>query len=293
MENHIIAWLAMLHSERALSLKTLESYGRDMRQLVAFLQVDVAGFALLKPRDIRVFLAERRKENITSRSLARALSSFRSFAGYLESQGLAQVAPFKAVRAQKIGTRLPRPLSDKQAIDVTLPAHDIPWVAARNKAVFLLLYGAGLRISESLALTPKAFAPARTNGRLTLIGKGQKMRQVPLLPQVITAITHYLSLLPFTLAPDEPLFRGEKGGVLSPRIIQLEMEKMRGLLNLPATATPHALRHSFATHLLGRGGDLRSIQELLGHSSLKTTQIYTAVDSATLLKTYQANHPRA
>jgi integrase/recombinase XerC len=293
MEPHIIAWLSSLKTERALSLKTIEAYGRDVRQLVEFLNVDLSGFAALKPRDIRLFLAERRNEEIGSRSLARSLSSFRSFATYLENKNLATSAPFKALRSPKLPTRLPRPLSDTQALQTAAPTHSIPWVEARNKAVFLLLYGAGLRIAEALSLTLTIFTPARSNGRLTLIGKGQKMRQVPLLPVIKEAIEAYLALNPYPLQTDTPLFRGEKGGVLSPRIIQLEMEKMRGQFNLPASATPHALRHSFATHLLGRGGDLRAIQELLGHANLKTTQIYTAVEESGLLKSYRENHPRS
>jgi integrase/recombinase XerC len=166
-----------------------------------------------------------------------------------------------------------------------------PWVTARDAAVLSLLYGAGLRISEALALTPETLPPA--GGALTILGKGQKTRMVPLLAAVRQAIDAYVALCPFHLEPDEPLFRGEKGGPLSPRIVQYAMERLRGALGLADSATPHALRHSFATHLLSRGGDLRAIQELLGHASLATTQIYTAVDEARLMEAYRAAHPRA
>jgi integrase/recombinase XerC len=164
-------------------------------------------------------------------------------------------------------------------------------VLARDAAVLALLYGSGLRISEALGILRRD-APAEA-GQITVIGKGNKTRMVPVLPQVGKAVAEYISLCPFALDPDKPLFRGEKGGPLSPRIVQLAMERMRGALGLPETATPHALRHSFATHLLARGGDLRSIQELLGHASLATTQIYTAVDSTSLVEAYRAAHPRA
>ena len=162
---------------------------------------------------------------------------------------------------------------------------------ARDAAVLALLYGSGLRISEALGILRRD-APTE-GGQVTVTGKGNKTRMVPVLPLVAKAIEEYLSLCPFNMKGDEPLFRGEKGGPLSPRVVQLAMERMRGALGLPDTATPHALRHSFATHLLARGGDLRSIQELLGHASLATTQIYTAVDSASLVEAYRAAHPRA
>jgi integrase/recombinase XerC len=167
-----------------------------------------------------------------------------------------------------------------------------PWVLARDAAVLALLYGSGLRISEALGLK-RADAPVAGRDQVTVLGKGRKTRSVPVIRKVQEAVEAYLDLCPFTLSPDGPLFVGARGGPLSPRIIQLAVERMRGALGLPDTATPHALRHSFATHLLSRGGDLRTIQELLGHASLSTTQLYTAVDTARLLAAYTSAHPRA
>jgi integrase/recombinase XerC len=200
------------------------------------------------------------------------------------------------VRAPKIAKTLPKPLtvvSAKRVADADVRAGEErePWVLARDAAVLALLYGCGLRISEALGLKPKDVAGGRD--ALIVTGKGNKTRMVPLLPQVAKLVTDYMALCPYDLPPDGALFLGEKGGPLSPRIIQLVMERLRGVLGLAETATPHALRHSFATHLLARGGDLRSIQELLGHASLSTTQIYTAVDTERLLEAYRGAHPRA
>jgi integrase/recombinase XerC len=192
---------------------------------------------------------------------------------------------------------LPKPLAiaaAKRVGDVDLRAGEErpPWVLARDAAVLALLYGSGLRISEALSLK-RNDVPAREGDAITVVGKGRKTRMVPVLPQVLQTITDYVALCPFELPPNGPLFLGARGGPLSPRILQLTMERLRGALGLPDTATPHALRHSFATHLLARGGDLRSIQELLGHASLSTTQIYTEVDSERLLEVYRNTHPRA
>jgi len=200
------------------------------------------------------------------------------------------------VRAPRVEKTLPKPLAVAAATRITdteLRAGEErePWVLARDAAVLALLYGSGLRISEALGLKPRDVAGARDS--LTVTGKGNKARMVPVLPQVSRLIADYMALCPYDLAPDGPLFVGQKGRRLSPRILQLAMERLRGALNLPDTATPHALRHSFATHLLARGGDLRSIQELLGHASLSTTQIYTEVDSERLLAAYRSAHPRA
>jgi integrase/recombinase XerC len=226
----------------------------------------------------------------------RSLAAARSFARFLEREGRGKVAALAAVRGPKIARSLPKPLSPKSARTVADPASRAgeerkPWVLARDAAVLVLLYGSGLRISEALAIKRRD-APTQA-GQVTVTGKGNKTRMVPVLPQVGRAIAEYISLCPFDLHGDQPLFRGEKGGPLSPRVVQLAMERMRGALGLPDTATPHALRHSFATHLLARGGDLRSIQELLGHASLATTQIYTAVDSTSLIEAYRSAHPRA
>lgn len=292
IEKVFLNWQQHLRHERALSEKTLEAYVRDVSQALHYFKTStVKQFAALKPRDIRGFLASRRKEDIQSRSLARAMSSLRSFANFLEREGLAEIPAFKAVKSPKIPLRLPRPLSEEKALALT---HDDglseeEWIIARDKAILMLLYGAGLRISESLSLTNQQIKEALSSGQLKITGKGSKERVVPLLPIIATQIKQYINLSPFKL---DPIFRGKKGGVLSPRIIQLKIEHLRGALGLDETATPHALRHSFATHLLGAGGDLRSIQELLGHSSLTSTQVYTAVDSASLLKAYKNAFPK-
>jgi integrase/recombinase XerC len=295
-------WLGFIAHERRLSPKTLEAYSRDVTVFLGFLAEHLGGkpklndLARLEPSDVRAFLARRRRDNIAARTLMRSLAAARSFARFLEREGRGKVAALAAVRGPKIQRSLPKPLSIKSAREVTDTASRSgeerePWVLARDAAVLALLYGSGLRISEALGILARD-APA-SGGQLTVIGKGNKTRMVPVLPQVAQAIAEYVSLCPFALKADAPLFRGEKGGPLSPRIVQLAMERMRGALGLPDTATPHALRHSFATHLLARGGDLRSIQELLGHASLATTQIYTAVDSTSLIAAYRAAHPRA
>lgn len=297
-------WLAFLAHERRLSPKTLEAYGRDVTGFLGFLaehlgaRPKLADLSRLLPADVRAYLARRRSDGIKARTLMRSLAAARSFARFLEREGRGKVAALAAVRAPKINRSLPKPLSVRAARAVANPASRIgeerePWVLARDAAVLALLYGSGLRISEALGLKRRdAPTPGAVN-TITVLGKGAKKRMVPVLPQVAQAIADYVSLCPFTLEPDAPLFRGEKGGPLSPRIIQLAVERMRGALGLPDTATPHALRHSFATHLLARGGDLRSIQELLGHASLATTQVYTAVDSTSLVEAYRAAHPRA
>jgi integrase/recombinase XerC len=295
-------WLGFIAHERRLSPKTLEAYSRDVTGFLGFLAEHLGAkpklndLARLEPSDVRAFLARRRRDNIAARTLMRSLAAARSFARFLEREGRGKVAALAAVRGPKIQRSLPKPLSIKSAREVADTASRAgeerePWVLARDAAVLALLYGSGLRISEALGILARD-APA-SGGQLTVTGKGNKARMVPVLPQVAQAIAEYVSLCPFALKADAPLFRGEKGGPLSPRIVQLAMERMRGALGLPDTATPHALRHSFATHLLARGGDLRSIQELLGHASLATTQIYTAVDSTSLIAAYRAAHPRA
>ncbi|MFN3855215.1 MAG: tyrosine recombinase XerC [Phreatobacter sp.] len=296
-------WLTHLGAERHLSPKTLEAYARDLRAFLAFLSghiggpVSLAALAAIAPRDVRAFLARRRADGLDPRSVARALAAVRSFVRFLERSGAGKAAAFAAVRTPKVPHRLPRPLPVAAALKVAAPeTHEPgsaePWIAARDAAVLALLYGAGLRISEALGLRQKD-APPAGGGQVTVLGKGGKQRQVPVIARVAEAIEAYRRLCPFAPAPDGPLFVGAKGGPLSPRIVQLAMERLRGALGLPSSATPHALRHSFATHLLGRGGDLRSIQELLGHASLSTTQIYTEVDTAALLRIYESAHPRA
>jgi integrase/recombinase XerC len=294
-------WLRYLGAERRMSPKTVDAYRRDVLQFLAFLAEHLGGtpslndLAKLAPADVRAFLAARRAQNIGSRSLMRSLAGLRAFARFLERNGKGKVGALAAVRAPKIAKTLPRPLAvtaAKRVADPDLAAGDgrEPWVHARDAAVLGLLYGCGLRISEALGLKR---ADIGTRDTITVTGKGRKQRMVPVLPQVGKLIEDYIALCPYHLADDGPLFVGEKGGPLSPRIIQLAMARLRGALGLPETATPHALRHSFATHLLARGGDIRSIQELLGHASLATTQIYTEVDAERLIGAYRAAHPRA
>jgi integrase/recombinase XerC len=292
-------WLRALTHERKASGNTVESYGRDVRQVLAYFGGDVrtpADLLALKPSDLRLFMGERRNQGIGSRSLMRQLAGLRSFARHLEREGHGHASAFKAVRGPRVKKGLPRPLTPQDArataaISTRAGEEREPWVLARDAAVFALLYGAGLRISEALSIKRKD-AP-KAGATLTITGKGGKPRQVPVLPQIAAAIDDYRRQCPWRMRGDEPLFVGVKGGPLSPRIIQLAMEGLRGALGLPESATPHALRHSFATHLLARGGDLRTIQELLGHASLSTTQIYTEVDTARLMAAYKAAHPRA
>ncbi|HVV95478.1 MAG TPA: tyrosine recombinase XerC [Hyphomicrobiales bacterium] len=297
------AWLAHLGAERRLAAKTLEAYGRDVRIFLGFLAGHLGGppsladLGALHPRDVRAFMAQRRADGLTSRSLMRALAAARSFARFLDRNGLAGAAALTAARGPRIAKGLPKPIAMADArrlIDQDLRAGEArePWVLARDAAVLALLYGCGLRISEALGLRRRD-APVASVASVTVLGKGGKTRTVPVIAAVQEAVAAYLERCPWRLAPDGALFIGEKGAPLSPRIVQRAMAEMRGALGLPDSATPHALRHSFATHLLARGGELRAIQELLGHASLSTTQIYTAIDGAALLKTYLATHPRA
>jgi integrase/recombinase XerC len=256
----------------------------------------LATFAGLAPADLRAFLAARRGLGAGSRSLLRQLAGLRSFARYLERNGEGKALAFAALRPPRIKRGLPKPLSiapARQMVRVDLRAGENrpQWIIARDAAVLSLLYGAGLRISEALAIK-RSEAPVGARDVLTVTGKGQKTRGVPIIAPVGQAIEAYIALCPYALAPQKPLFIGAKGGPLGPRVIQLAVARLRGAIGLPDGATPHALRHSFATHLLERGGDLRAIQELLGHASLSTTQIYTAVDSARLLEAYRSAHPR-
>jgi integrase/recombinase XerC len=294
-------WLGYLGAEKRMSPKTLEAYERDASQFLDFLGRHLGGapslkqLAKLTPADVRAFMAARRSEGLSSRSLMRVLAGARSFARFLERNGKGKVGALSAVRAPKVAKTLPKPLgiaAAKRIADTELRAgeHSEPWIVARDAAVLALLYGSGLRVSEALSLKR---GDAGVRDVLAVTGKGSKTRMVPLLPQVAKLIADYVALCPFDLPDDGPLFVGTRGGPLSPRIMQLAMARLRGALGLPDSATPHALRHSFATHLLARGGDLRAIQELLGHASLSTTQIYTAVDTERLLDVYASAHPRA
>ncbi|HEY2755668.1 MAG TPA: tyrosine recombinase XerC [Pseudolabrys sp.] len=300
--SEIRRWLAYLAAEKRMSPKTLEAYQRDVGQFLTFMADHLGGrpslkqLAKLTPADIRAFMAARRNSGAGNRSLMRSLAGTRSFARFLERNGKGKVGALAAVRTPKLPKTLPKPLAvsaARQMTDTNLRAGEErePWVLARDAAVLALLYGSGLRISEALSLKRKDIAAA--TDALTITGKGNKTRMVPVLPQVTKLVADYLALCPYAMPPDGALFVGAKGGPLSPRIVQLAMARLRGALGLPDSATPHALRHSFATHLLARGGDLRAIQELLGHASLSTTQIYTAVDAERLLDVYASAHPRA
>jgi integrase/recombinase XerC len=297
-------WLAHLRSERRLSPKTLEAYARDVRQCLAFLaghwgaRVTLTRFAALEASDVRAFMAMRRADDIGGRSLMRALAGLRSFGRFLEREGRGKVGPLSAIRAPKVGKSLPKPVpivAAKRFADADERAGEDrdPWIWARDAAVMALLYGSGLRISEALGLKRRDVPLPGAGDVLVVTGKGNKTRMVPVLQNVLALVQDYVAMCPHQLPPEGPVFVGARGGPLSPRIIQLTMERLRGVLGLPDSATPHALRHSFATHLLSRGGDLRAIQELLGHASLSTTQIYTGIDSERLLEVYKSAHPRA
>ncbi|MDR3494568.1 MAG: tyrosine recombinase XerC [Ancalomicrobiaceae bacterium] len=296
----IADWQRFLAAERRYSSATLQAYERDLRQFLRFLSIHMGEtptiglLSEVRPADLRGFLAARRGEGVAARSLGRQLAGIRSLIRYLEKRGSVNGAAFSATRSPKAKKSLPKALEVDKAmrvVDAGSSLADEPWIAARDAAVLSLLYGAGLRISEALSLS-RAEAPIGGAKMLRITGKGAKTRIVPILPKVAGAIEAYIAQCPWPLGSSEPLFRGQKGGPLSPRMIQRAIEAMRGSLGLPDTATPHALRHSFATHILGDGGDLRTIQELLGHASLSTTQVYTHVDAARLIEVYRATHPR-
>ena len=300
LERAVAAWLAHLRHERGHADKTLEAYDRDVRQFLGFLARDLghspclADLARLDLKVFRGFLASRRRAGAVSRSLGRSLSALRQLFRWLEAKDIVENRAILQLAMPKVPHSVPKPLTVAKAAEVVEARGEaeLDWVNARDVAVLLLLYGCGLRIAEALNLKTRD-APTPERDVLRVIGKGDKERLVPVLPIVREAIARYRELCPYQLEPDAPIFRGAKGGPLSPRIIQLAMQRLRGELGLPATATPHALRHSFATHLLSAGGDLRQIQELLGHASLSTTQAYTEVDRERLLAVYDAAHPRS
>lgn len=298
----VIAWLAYLHHERRASPRTLEAYGDAARRYVTFLEghrgetLGLETLGEISAADLRAFLAARRAagKGLSPRSLSQSLSAIRAFHRWLDRRCGVANAAIDLVRGPKVVPTAPRPVSEDQARGlIEEPALDPgreDWEVARDQALLTLLYGCGLRISEALALR-RGDIPF--GGSLRVTGKGGKTRIVPVLPQVGEAIEAYLRALPFSLTADEALFRAKRGGPYSPRHAQAMMQALRGRLGLPASATPHALRHSFATHLLGAGADLRVIQELLGHASLSTTQRYADVDAAALLSAYADAHPRA
>jgi integrase/recombinase XerC len=290
------AWGAHMRALDDASDATISAYGADLRHFLEFMAgyqggpMGVAGMGKLKARDLRAWMAQERTRGTAARSVARRLSAIKSFTRWLfEREGMDPSA-ILSMRPPKFRKPLPRPLAPDAAlelIDTVAMQHETPWIAARDVAVVTVLYGCGLRISEGLGLTG-AQTPLPEVLRIT--GKGGKERMVPVLPAARDAVERYAALCPHDLTPEGPLFRGARGGRLNPRVVSGVMARARMQLGLPATATPHALRHSFATHLLEAGGDLRAIQELLGHASLSTTQAYTAVDAAHLMETYAKAH---
>jgi integrase/recombinase XerC len=295
------AWLAMLGIERRLSARTLEAYGRDVAAFLGFLSQhlgqapSLGAIATLEPQDLRAYLAFRRRgaEPLSHRSLARALAAIRSYLRFLESRCGVQNARLKLVRGPRVRISAPRPVSHEAAVALLSAAEAAPeegWIGARDCAVLMLLYAAGLRISEALGLTGAARPLPET---LIIEGKGGKQRLAPILPIAREAVEAYAAVCPFALDRAGPLFRGARGGPLHPRIVQGAMAKLRAGLGLPDSATPHALRHAFATQLLHAGADLRIIQELLGHASLSTTQRYVDVDAPALIAIHAKAHPRA
>jgi integrase/recombinase XerC len=300
LQHAIADWLSWLTGERRASPHTLAAYGSDLAQFLDFMSEHRGGvpalcdLEALAPADFRAFLAARANAQLMRSSSARAMSVLRGFFRFLDRRGLVKNAALAAVRTPKLPKSLPRALSIDEARDALERAPSLAsreWEGKRNLAIFTLLYGGGLRIGEALGLKRRE-APVKA-GAITITGKGNKTRLVPVLPQVAAAIVDYLAACPHELAPEGPLFVGLRGKALNPRQVQGQMAKLRLLLGLDERATPHALRHSFATHLLAEGADLRAIQELLGHASLSTTQRYTAVDAARLAAVYDKAHPRA
>jgi integrase/recombinase XerC len=300
LQNWIREWLSWLKHERRASAHTVSAYASDLAAFLAFLAEHRGGAAglgdldALTPGDFRAFLAARAAARLARSSSARALSVLRGFFRFLDRRGAVKNAALAAVRTPKLPKSLPRALSIEEAQDTLDEASAIAaraWEGKRNLAILTLLYGAGLRIGEALGLERRA-APVKPS-TIAITGKGGKTRLVPILPVVVEAIRDYLAACPHELAPEGPLFVGLRGKPLGARQVQGQMAKLRARLGLDRHATPHALRHSFATHLLEGGGDLRAIQELLGHASLSTTQRYTAVDAARLAAVYDKAHPRA
>jgi integrase/recombinase XerC len=293
------AWLAHQRALAGATENTLKAYQADVLGFLAFMTQHNGGSQGLAPiarvsvRDMRAWMAHVRGRGVGARSLARSLSAVKSFYTWLaEREGFEPTAVL-STRSPKFQRKLPRPLEESaaaQMIETVAFQSKEPWIAARDVAVVTLLYGCGLRISEALGLTGTDVPLPEV---LRITGKGGKERIVPVIDAARDAVDAYLHLCPYPVEPDTPIFRAVRCGPLSPRVIQKVMEQARLQLGLPATATPHAMRHSFATHLLAAGGDLRAIQELLGHASLSTTQAYTAVDAAHLMSVYEKAHPKA
>ena len=292
-------WLDQMRGVRGASPRTITAYRRDVSGYLGFLALHHGGpagrraLAEVTTSDMRAWMARERGRGLSARSLARALSAVKSFYAWLADAHGIEAAAVTATRGPKQKTRLPRPVDSDaaRALIITVEAQSLePWIAARDVAVVTLLYGCGLRISEALGLT---WSDTPLPDTLRITGKGGRQRIVPVLPVARRAVETYRGLCPYDPGPAAPLFLGARGGPLNPRHVQKVMQAARMQLGLPATATPHALRHSFATHLLEAGGDLRTIQELLGHASLATTQIYTGVDQTRLMEVYERAHPRA
>lgn len=294
-------FLDHLSGERRLAVKTVEAYQRDISSFLGFLAqyldttLTLPEIVGVQARGFRAYLADRRRGEtpLSPASVQRQLSAIRTFYRYIERRWDAKNAALPLIKGPRVKRPLPKAVSASEAMKIVqepLDSPGEPWIAARNQAVLSLCYGAGLRISEALSLTGRELPLKR---QIMLTGKGGKTRLVPILPAIAEAVTEYMRQSPYTVAPDQPIFRGARGGVLRPEIIQVEVRRLRGAMGLPETATPHALRHSFATHLLAGGGDLRTIQKLLGHESLSTTQRYTDVDAARLMDIHAGAHPRA
>ena len=301
LQSRVAEWQAWLAHERRLSPHTLDAYSRDLADFLAF-EAEHRGQALslrrldaLSAGDLRAWLAGRNRRGVGHGSNARALSALRGFLRWLQRRDLIEGRAIAGLRRPRRERPVPKALTAAEAgeaVEVVSELSDKDWIGKRDGAVLLLLYGCGLRIGEALSLR-RADCPSLDQEVLRVIGKGRKERLVPLLPIVRQALADYLAACPYALSAEGPLFIGARGGALNPRIIQKRMQELRALLGLPEGATPHALRHSFATHLLAGGGDLRAIQELLGHASLSTTQRYTSIDAAALLKVYDKAHPRS
>lgn len=289
----LAAWHDYLSEGRRRSPHTVRAYGTAAARLLDKVgHSDWATLARIEAPALRRQLALRRGEGLSNASAARELSALKQFIAFARGQaGLADPTPPR-MRGPRVKKGIPRPVTPDDAVNLAAAVHEDasePWIGARDRAVLLLLYGAGMRIAEALSLTGAALPLGET---IVVTGKGNKQRVVPLLPLVRDAVADYLAKSPWPAGKADPLFRGAKGGILSQGMVQKAMARARVALGLPPSATPHALRHSFATHLLGAGADLRSLQELLGHASLGSTQIYTKVDAATLLDVYRSAHPR-
>ena len=299
LEKHFKSWIDNLSNIRDLSKNTVISYKNDIQKFFVFLEShlgsspNISNIKKLEISDFRSFLSYQRNNGINSNSIARNISSLKSFFNHLIKEEIIKSSEISSLKSPKLKKSLPRPIDSKLAIEVIRYAETIEkekWVGLRNKSILMLLYGCGLRISEALNLN---YSDIDNEDHILIKGKGGKERIVPMMEYIKKGIMDYIAACPKEISDEDPLFIGKRMNRLSPRIVQYALERIRSSLALPETATPHALRHSFATHLLDSGGDLRTIQELLGHSSLSTTQKYTKVETAQLYKAYSKSHPLA